>query len=55
MRGRGLAEPPKASVGGPLGARAPGGGPELPMSGLKQGAADCGKGEVVAAAETASG
>ena len=46
MRGRGLAEPPKAPVGGPLGARAPRGGPELPMSGLKQGAG-CGRGEGV--------
>lgn len=54
VRGRGLAEPPKAPVGGPLGARASGGGPELPMSGLKQGAG-CGMGEGVAGAETAYG
>ena len=55
VRGRGLAEPPKAPVGGlPLGARAPRGGPELPMSGLKQGAG-CGRGEEVAGAGTAYG
>ena len=54
MRGRGLAEPPKAPVGGPLGARAPREGPELPMSGLKQGGG-CGRGEGVAVAETAYG
>ena len=55
MRGRGLAEPPKAPVGGrPLGARALRGGPELPMSGLKQGAG-CERGEGVAVAETAYG
>ena len=55
VRGRGLAEPPKVSVGGlPLGARALRGGPELPMSGLKQGAG-CERGEGVAVAETAYG
>ena len=50
VHGRVLAEPPKAPVGGPLGARAPRGGPELPMSGLKQGAG-CGRGEGVAGAD----
>jgi len=49
VRGRGLAEPPKVPVGGPLVARALGGAPELPMSALRQGAAGCGRGEEGAA------
>ena len=49
VRGRGLAEPPKVPVGGPLVARALGGVPELPMSALRQGAAGCGRGEEGAA------
>ena len=49
MRGRGLAEPPKVPVGGPLVARALGGVPELPMSALRLGAAGCGRGEAGAA------
>jgi len=56
VRGRGLAEPPKVPVGGlPLGARALRGGPELPMSGLKQGDAGCEREEGVVGAETAYG